>query len=120
MERFKNKICLVTGAGSGIGKATALAFAKEGATVIVADINIIAAEEVAAMINKDELKAIALKVDIARRSEVEEMIAKTISEFGRLDCAVNCAGIAGTLSLPTHEYPEDDWLKMIQINLTGT
>jgi NAD(P)-dependent dehydrogenase (short-subunit alcohol dehydrogenase family) len=120
MERFENKICLVTGAGSGIGKATALAFAKEGATVIVADVNLNAAEEVAVMINKDGVKAIALKVDIAQRSEVEEMIAKTVTEFGRLDCAVNCAGIAGTLSLPTHEYPEDGWLKMIQINLTGT
>ena len=119
-ERFKNKICLVTGAGSGIGKATALAFAKERATVIVADVNLIAAKEVAAIINKAKVKAIALKVDIAQRSEVEQMIAKTITEFGKLDCAVNCAGIAGIVSSPTHEYPEDDWLKMIQINLTGT
>ena len=116
MERFKNKICLVTGAGSGIGKATALAFAKERATVIVADVNLIAAKEVAAIINKAKVKAIALKVDIAHRNEVEEMIAKTIAEFGKLDFAVNCAGIAGIVSLPTHEYPEDDWLKMIQIN----
>jgi NAD(P)-dependent dehydrogenase (short-subunit alcohol dehydrogenase family) len=120
MKRFKNKVCLVTGAGSGIGRATALAFAKEGAKVVVTDINEAAAQAVANAIDASGKKAIALKVDISKREEVENMVQTTVKRFGRLDCAVNSAGIAGTLSLPTHEYPEDAWLQQININLTGT
>lgn len=120
MKRFKNKVCLVTGAGSGIGRATALAFAKEGAKVIVTDINEAAAQAVANTIDASGKKAIALKVDISKREEVENMVQTAVKRFGRLDCAVNSAGIAGTLSLPTHEYPEDAWLQQININLTGT
>lgn len=120
MKRFEHKVCLVTGAASGIGKAVALAFAKEGASVVVADVNILAAEAVAGSIKNDGNKSLALKVDISHQTEVTQMIAKTVEVFGRLDCAVNCAGIAGTHSLPVHEYPEDEWVNMININLTGT
>lgn len=120
MKQFENKVCLVTGAGSGIGKATALAFAKEGAIVIVADVNILAAEEVAASMQHGGGRSMALKVDILQRLEVTEMISKTVEVFGRLDCAVNSAGIAGKHSFPVHEYPEDEWVNMIQINLIGT
>ncbi len=120
MKRFENKICLVTGAGSGIGKATALAFGNEGAKVVVTDINLENAEKTADILRGGGAKAIALKVDISKRKDVENMIKTTVETFGRLDCAVNSAGIAGTLSLPTHEYPEDAWLQQININLTGT
>ncbi len=120
MNRFENKVCLVTGAASGIGKAVALAFAKEAAIVIVADVNILAAEQVAALIKNNGGKSLALKVDISQRTEVGQMIAKTVEVFGKLDCTVNCAGIAGTHSLPVHEYPEDDWVNMIHVNLIGT
>jgi len=120
MKRFENKVCLVTGAASGIGRATALAFAREGANVAVADVNILAAEEVAALIKNEGGKTIALKVDISQRAEVAQMITKTVEVFGKLDCAVNCAGIAGKHSLPVHEYPEDDWVNMIRVNLIGT
>jgi len=120
MKRFENKVCLVTGAASGIGRATALAFAREGANVAVADVNILAAEEVAALIKNEGGKTIALKVDISKRAEVAQMITKTVEVFGKLDCAVNCAGIAGKHSLPVHEYPEDDWVNMIRVNLIGT
>ena len=120
MNRFENKICLVTGAASGIGKATAIAFASEKANVVVADINEDAAKAVASLIESNGGKAIELKVDISNRDDVKNMIEKTKEAFGRLACAVNSAGIAGRHSLNIHEYPEDDWINMININLIGT
>ncbi len=120
MKRFENKVCLITGAGSGIGKATAIAFGKEGAKVVVTDINIENAEKTADILRGLNVEVIALKVDISKRLDVEMMVQRTVYHFGRLDCAVNSAGIAGTLSLPTHEYPEEAWLQQINVNLTGT
>jgi NAD(P)-dependent dehydrogenase (short-subunit alcohol dehydrogenase family) len=120
MNRFETKICLVTGAGSGIGAATALAFAKEGAHVVVADINETAAEATAGEIKKLKGKAIFIKTNIAQHSEVKKMVSLAVKRFGKLDCAVNCAGIAGKHTLAVHEYPEDDWINMININLIGT
>jgi NAD(P)-dependent dehydrogenase (short-subunit alcohol dehydrogenase family) len=120
MKRFEKKVCLVTGAGSGIGKATALAFATEGANVIAADINISPAEEVVKLIKDGGGSAFSVKVDISQRKDVSLLITKTIEVFGRLDCAVNCAGIAGKHSLPVHEYPEEEWVNMIHVNLVGT
>ncbi len=118
MNRFENKVCLVTGAASGIGKATAMSFAKEGAKVVVSDVSDAIAEVVAA-IKKEGGEAIAQKCDISDWSSVEALVKKTVDTFGRLDCAVNSAGIAGNISKPTHDYPFDQWEKQIAINLTG-
>ncbi|MGR3811792.1 SDR family NAD(P)-dependent oxidoreductase [Jiulongibacter sp. NS-SX5] len=120
MKRFENKVCFVTGAGSGIGKATALAFAKEGAQVVVTDINGEAAGQTLNEIKQiSNTRAIAITLDISQREQVENAIQNTVNAFGRLDCAANCAGVAGPLSAKTHEYPEEFWHQQIAVNLTG-
>ncbi len=120
MNRFVKKVCLITGAASGIGKATTLAFGREGAILVLADTNGPALAAICDEILKTGSRAVAVETNIARREDVENMVAVAVHEFGSLDCAANCAGIAGSLSLPVHEYPEEEWLKVIQVNLTGT
>lgn len=119
MKRFENKVCYVTGAGSGIGKATAISFAKEGGKVVCCDINKQNAEATVSEIVGLNGIAMALEVNIANREQVENSITKTVEVFGRLDCAANCAGIAGPVSLKIHEYPEEYWMQQIAVNLTG-
>ncbi|HKO76966.1 MAG TPA: glucose 1-dehydrogenase [Flavobacterium sp.] len=120
MRRFENKVCLVTGASSGIGKASAISFAKEGAKVVVSDVNAEAGALVVKEITDLGHQAIFVKCDISKRDEVVNLVQQTVASFGRLDCAVNAAGVAGIISSPTHEYPEEAWLQQININLTGT
>ena len=118
MHRFKNKICLVTGAASGIGRATAMAFADEGAKVVVSDISN-KIEEVAAAIIQRGGQAIALTCDISDWGAVEQLVKTTVEHFGKLDCAVNSAGIAGMVSFSIHDYPLESWHQQIAVNLTG-
>ena len=120
MKRFENKICIVTGGGSGIGAATCIGFAKDGGKVIVADINETAAQETVNKIKELGGNAVAVKVNIAEKASVQNMITAAIQNFERLDCAVNCASIAGQITANLHEYPEDEWMTMMQINLFGT
>lgn len=118
MKRFNNKVCLVTGAGSGIGRATAIAFAKEGAKVVVSDITK-ATQEVVKIIQEQGGEAIAQYCDISDWNSVDTLVKTTVKTYGRLDCAVNSAGIAGKVSLATHAYPFEEWHRQIAINLTG-
>lgn len=120
MKRFENKVAIVTGAASGIGRATAIKFAKEGAKVVLSDVNEEAGNLVVDEIKNTGQEAIFVKCNIGERADVVNLIKTTVDTFGRLDCAVNSAGIAGKLSQPVHEYPEEDWLQQIQINLIGT
>ena len=114
----KNKIVIVTGAGSGIGKATAIHFAKYGAIVVVADINLESAQKVVEEIVTNGGICRSIKVNVAKFEEVDHLIKATIKEFGRLDVIVNNAGIGPNL-LRTHESSLEDWNRVIAVNQTG-
>jgi len=114
----KNKIVIVTGAGSGIGKATAIHFAKHGAIVVVSDINLESAKKVAEEIVTNGGKSRPIKVNVAKFEEVNNLIKTTVEEFGRLDVIVNNAGIGPNL-LRTHESSLEDWDRVIAVNQTG-
>jgi NAD(P)-dependent dehydrogenase (short-subunit alcohol dehydrogenase family) len=115
---LEGKIALVTGSASGIGHATAMAFAREGADVIGCDINQAGGEETAAAIKAAGGKTAFFKADVSQASEVEELIAKIVKSRGRLDCAYNNAGVEGELGL-TAEQNERNFDRVIAVNVKG-
>ena len=112
------KVALVTGAGSGIGRASALTFAREGAKVVVADVVVEGGEETVGMIKTAGGEALFVKADVSQAVEVEALINKTLATYGRLDCAHNNAGIEGAVAT-TAECTEENWDRIIAINLKG-
>lgn len=118
MEKLKGKVAFVTGAGSGIGRAVALLYAKEGAKVVVSDINDERGESVVTEIKEAGGDAIYVRANTAIPEEVEALVAKTVEHYGRLDIACNNAGIGGALK-PGAEQSIEDWKTMIDINLSG-
>ena len=117
-ELTKDKVALVTGAGSGIGRAAAQIFAREGAKVAAADVNRASAEETVGMIREAGGEAFGLQADVSKGAEVESMVDAVVETYGRLDCAFNNAGIEGALA-STADYTEADWAPVIAVNLTG-
>jgi NAD(P)-dependent dehydrogenase (short-subunit alcohol dehydrogenase family) len=113
---FKNKVALVTGGASGIGRATAIAFAKKGAKVAVVDWK--KNDEIVDLIKELGSEAIFIKCDVSKTDDVKAMVAQTIAAFGRLDYAYNNAGIEG-ISATTQECSEENWDKTIGVNLKG-
>ncbi len=117
-ELLTGKIALVTGGGSGIGRATSVVFAREGARVVVADVVVDGGEETIGMIKQAGGEAIFVQADVSKAAEVEALVQKAVDAYGRLDCSFNNAGIEGMFA-PTTEYPEDNWARVLAINLKG-
>ena len=118
MSNMQGKVALITGASSGIGRATAEAFAEKGAIVVVAARRKAELESLVASIQEKGGKATAIRTDVSVAKSVEEMVAHTIKVFGRLDYAINNAGIEGKFNGIT-DLTERDWDQVIDINLKG-
>jgi len=116
--RLVGKSIVITGAASGIGKATALAAGREGAKLVLADVSVESGEETARAIKGEGGQAAFVRCDVTQQSEIETMVKRAVELYGRLDGAFNNAGIEGTLS-PAADYPPDVFERVIQINLLG-
>ncbi len=118
--RFESKVAFVTGGTSGLGRDAALAFAREGAKVVFTGRRSDAGEEVASAIRKQGGEALFVRADISRESDVAAAVKACVRAFGSLDCALNNAGIDGTLMVPMAEYRTDVWDAVVRTNLSGT
>ncbi|HUO58997.1 MAG TPA: SDR family oxidoreductase [bacterium] len=118
MKNFEGKTVIVTGAGSGIGRATALLFAKEGAKVVVSNRTEKTGEETVRLIREKGGTALFVRADVSRPSDCENLVKQTMGKYGRLDAAFNNAGIGGELA-PVADYSLEGWQQVISINLSG-
>ena len=118
--RLEGKVALITGGGSGIGLASAFLFAKEGARVVVSDLNETPALEAADKITSAGGEAHAVTGDVSNSAQAESMVTATVKAFGRLDILVNSAGISARNALPEGSSPEEIWDKVMDVNLKGT
>ncbi len=115
--RLKDKVAIITGAASGIGKATAKLFAEHGAKVVVADIDKDGGSQTVTQIQNGGNEAIFVETDVTLKVDTEKMVAQTVETYGKLDILFNNAGIA--MRLPVAELPEEDWHRCLDVNLTG-
>ena len=118
-KAFAGRVAFITGGASGIGRATALAFARVGASVAVADVSEKGNQETARLIEEESGRALAVKCDVSRSDDVQTALNNTIGAFGRLDFAFNNAGIEPKNPAPTADYDEEEWNRIIDIDLRG-
>ena len=118
MADFSGKVALVTGASSGIGRMSALYYAREGAKVVISDLNEEGGQETVKLIQKANGEAYFVKSNVAKPEDCESLVQKTLEKYGRLDMACNNAGISGESNL-TVGYSIEGWKKVIDINLSG-
>ncbi len=116
---FAGKVAFVTGAASGIGREAALAFARRGASVVVADVSVQGNQETARMIEEQGGRALAVRCDVMRAEDVKGALDNTVEAFGRLDFAFNNAGVEPKKLAPTAEWEEEEWDRIIDIDLRG-
>ena len=117
-DEFKGKVVLITGGANGIGRATAIAFAREGAKVVVSDVVPDAGEQTVAMIRAAGGEARYVHADVAKPGDVANLVAGTVAAYGRLDVAFNNAGIEGTLA-PLADLPVEVWDRVLAVNLSA-
>ena len=115
---FRDKVALVTGGSSGIGRATSLAFARQGARVAIADREPNGAAETARMIEDIGGTAAVFELDVTKAAEVASLVERVVQTYGRLDYAFNNAGVGGEVA-KTADYPEEEWDRTIDVNLKG-
>jgi NAD(P)-dependent dehydrogenase (short-subunit alcohol dehydrogenase family) len=118
MANLTEKVALITGGASGIGRATALAFAQEGAKVLISDIAEAKGQESVQLIRANAGEATFIKADVTKRDEVAALISTAITIYQQLDCAINNAGIQGVRQR-TADYPEDEWQQVMDVNLNS-
>ncbi|HMN82128.1 MAG TPA: SDR family oxidoreductase [Burkholderiaceae bacterium] len=115
---IQDKVCIVTGAGSGIGRAIAIAFGREGGRVVVSDVDEKGGAGTVELLKQAGAAAGFVAADVSRAADCERLVKEAVSRFGRLDIACNNAGIGGDLA-PAADYPLEGWDRVIGINLTG-
>jgi NAD(P)-dependent dehydrogenase (short-subunit alcohol dehydrogenase family) len=117
--KLDSKCAIVTGGGSGIGKAIALKFSDNGAKIVVADINLKAAEKTVFEIKNEGKSALAVETDVSNKAQVVELKVRCLKEFGTIDVLVNNAGVMSPLT-PMEDLPEEYWDRLVDINMKGT
>lgn len=118
MSDWRGRVALVTGAGSGIGRATALAFAKQGLRVVVADVAVEGGNETARRIRTEGGEATFVETDVSRSADVQSLVRQAVERYGRLDCAFNNAGVEGEMA-STLDCTEANWDRTLSIDLKG-
>jgi NAD(P)-dependent dehydrogenase (short-subunit alcohol dehydrogenase family) len=118
MDQLKGKVAIITGAASGMGKAASILFAREGANVVLADLNVDGGEEVANLASQSGNRCVFQRTDVSQEADVEALVARALSEFGRLNVTFNNAGIGGAVG-PLEFVEVDDWDRTQAICLRG-